>query len=193
MNREIKKYCLWKGENNIKYILKLGEKKTVWTYIKSIFTSEKNWNWYGLSANPNITWETVRDKPWNWDYLSKNPIITWEIVQDNPDKPWDWKWLSENLNITLEIIKNNTHIPWSWCYLSANPNITWEIVRDNSDKSWNWGNLSRNKFLYDPIVNKKYRSNDIKWRQRYLKSVLEKISSFSKKIDKIIHKRLNYT
>ena len=43
------------------------------------------------------------DKPWNWNGLSANPNITWEIVQENPDKPWDWSWLSENPNITWEI------------------------------------------------------------------------------------------
>jgi hypothetical protein len=28
--------------------------------------------------------------------VSSNPTITWEIVRDNPDKPWDWFWLSGN-------------------------------------------------------------------------------------------------
>jgi hypothetical protein len=59
----------------------------------------KPWNYFGLSSNPNITWEIVQQNPgipWNYIYLSFNPNITWEIVHHNPDKPWDYTILSEN-------------------------------------------------------------------------------------------------
>ena len=29
-------------------------------------------------------------KPWDWYGLSCNPNITWDIVQANPEKPWYW-------------------------------------------------------------------------------------------------------
>jgi hypothetical protein len=29
------------------------------------------WDWYNLSQNINITWDTI-DKPWNWEMLSCN-------------------------------------------------------------------------------------------------------------------------
>lgn len=44
----------------------------------------KNWEWFSLSSNPNITWEYIRqnlNKKWNWRQLSYNPNITFEIVQ----------------------------------------------------------------------------------------------------------------
>ena len=60
---------------------------------------DEDWNWCGLSCNPNITWDIVQDnpaKPWDWIYLSGNPNITWDIVLDNPDEKWDWGFLSYN-------------------------------------------------------------------------------------------------
>jgi len=30
------------------------------------------------------------DKDWNWNGISLNPNITWEIIQNNPDKNWSW-------------------------------------------------------------------------------------------------------
>jgi hypothetical protein len=30
------------------------------------------------------------DKPWDWDGISCNPNITLEIIRDNSDMPWKW-------------------------------------------------------------------------------------------------------
>ena len=41
---------------------------------------EKPRSWYGISSNPNITWDIIRDNPereWNWNGISLNPNITW--------------------------------------------------------------------------------------------------------------------
>ena len=60
---------------------------------------EKGWDYWGLSKNPNITWEIVKKHPeFNWNYygLSSNPNITWEIIKMNPEKPWDYQGLSMN-------------------------------------------------------------------------------------------------
>src|SRR3954466_13707696 len=64
---------------------------------------DKPWDWYGLSQNPNITWQAILDnldKPWNWYYISHNPNITWKNIYDNLDKPWDWSGISINPNVT---------------------------------------------------------------------------------------------
>jgi hypothetical protein len=117
--------------------------------------SNKPWDWYGLSQNPNITWEIVQtnpDIPWKWYRLSRNPNITWEIVKENPDKPWDWSGLSLNPNITWEIVQANPDKPWSWDGLSLNPSITWEIVLSNPDKPWNWYWLSKHPNITWEIV-----------------------------------------
>ncbi len=47
----------------------------------------KPWNWTGISDNPNITWDIVKDKcynQFNWNMLSLNSNITLDIIRDNP-------------------------------------------------------------------------------------------------------------
>jgi len=132
------------------------------------------------------------DKDWNYSYLSENLNITWEIVRDNPGKPWSWFYLATNPNLTWEIVRDNPDKDWHYGYLSENPNITWEIVRDNLDKPWDWEYLSNNMFLYKKIVNFKNKTKDIKLRYSYLKNIQEKVSAFSRNIDKVILKRINY-
>jgi hypothetical protein len=59
----------------------------------------RDWSWYGVSMNPNITWEIIRDNPnrnWDWLGISKNPNITWEIIRDNPNRNWDWAHIAQN-------------------------------------------------------------------------------------------------
>jgi hypothetical protein len=91
------------------------------------------------------TWELVQANPgkeWHYYCLSENPNITWEIVQTNPNKPWNYGQLSSNPNITWEIIQDNPDKKWDYWHLSYNPNITWEIVRDdpndNPDREWSY-------------------------------------------------------
>jgi hypothetical protein len=97
-----------------------------------------------------------------------NPDITWEIVKDNPDKTWNWYGLS------------------------MNPNITCEILKDNPDQFLYYRGLSRNTFLYEPIVNKRHKTKDINFRYNIFKNIFEHISPFSRNIDRIIKRRLNY-
>ena len=62
--------------------------------------SDKPWNWFRLSMNPNITFDHVLkflDKPWNWYGLSIDPSITFDDVLSNPDKPWNWNLLSSKV------------------------------------------------------------------------------------------------
>jgi hypothetical protein len=42
---------------------------------------EIKWDYIGLSANPNITWEIVDaypDKPWDYKHLSNNQMYYWQ-------------------------------------------------------------------------------------------------------------------
>ena len=93
-----------------------------------------NWLLYFLLKYP--------EKDWNWWVLSKNPNITWEIVQANPHRKWNWYRLSANPNIALEIVQANSHRKWNWYRLSANPNNTWEIIYNNPNEPWEWSELS---------------------------------------------------
>jgi hypothetical protein len=85
---------------------------------------DKLWDWYGISENPNITWEIIQnhpEKPWNWYGISQNPNITCDIIRTNPEKSWDWYWISRNLNITWDIIQNHSEKSWNWDWISQNP------------------------------------------------------------------------
>ena len=60
---------------------------------------DEEWNWYGISQNPNITWGIVfnnANKPWKWGGISRNPNITWSIITNNANKPWNWDGISMN-------------------------------------------------------------------------------------------------
>ena len=67
----------------------------------------KQWYWYWISCNRNITMEMINanpDLPWDWSGISRNPNLTVEMIKANPDKPWQWYWLSRtNINVTKEI------------------------------------------------------------------------------------------
>ena len=81
-----------------KYIYILSKKEFI-TWEIVVNNSDINWDYDGLSGNPNITWEIIQanpDKPWSYDYLSSNPNINWDIVEDNPDKPWNYVALANN-------------------------------------------------------------------------------------------------
>ena len=40
--------------------------------------------------------EKYPDKQWNWKGISRNPNLTMEMIEKNPDKPWDWQLISQN-------------------------------------------------------------------------------------------------
>ena len=63
------------------------------TYLLEKYPN-KDWNWWNLSRNSNITMEIIEkfpDKPWKWELVSSNPNLTMDIIEKYPDKPWDWK------------------------------------------------------------------------------------------------------
>ena len=66
-----------------------------------------SWCWFGLSANPNVTWNNIIESKdneyfkgirWNYYHLSSNPNINMNIINDNPDisRLWSLKNLSAN-------------------------------------------------------------------------------------------------
>ena len=61
-------------------------------YLKfSEINMETNWNQYFFDFIVKHIYEN-----WQWKGLSQNPNITMDIVETNPDKPWDWFMLSYN-------------------------------------------------------------------------------------------------
>lgn len=80
-----------------------------------------------LSKSAKTTWKIISDNPdvnWNWEGISLNPNITWDIIKNNLEKPWDWYNISLNSNITWDIIKKNPDYNWDPRAVTINPNIT---------------------------------------------------------------------
>ena len=97
---------------------------------------DKPWDWHGISANPNITWDIIsshRDKPWDWFWISYNPNITWDIIQNNPDKPWNWNEISCNR-------------------FERNPTVKKRKIREQKDKSYIFGQLLNLNYIELPEV-----------------------------------------
>ena len=91
-------------------------------FTRSFFSLQEMSNWFQFILDHP-------EKNWYWFYLSFNPNITWEIIQAHPEKPWDWRYLSANPNITWEIIQANPHIQWDWYWLSRNPMQKYEFPK----------------------------------------------------------------
>lgn len=137
------------------------------------------WNFGGLSENPNITWKIIQDNPdcnWSWYGLSINPNITPDIVTSNPLKveyreygqpkrtnEWHWGNLSQNPSIDIKFVKSNLDKKWNWYNLSKNPAITWQDIIDNPSLNWEWNGVSSNPNITMDIVKKYPCTYDRRW------------------------------
>ena len=102
---------------------------------------DKNWDWYFISQNPNITMEMIEahfDKPWEWEYVSSNQNLTMDFVEAHLDESWNWCAISRNPNLTMKFIKAHPELPWNWYGISCNPNITMNFIESHPDKNWDW-------------------------------------------------------
>ena len=166
---------------------------------------DKPWEWFVLSANPNITWESVRedlyenleyaedeasDSGYDSDFGFGEHTTVREKVENKYTGKWCFSGLTENPNITFDIIESNPDLPWDMSWFSYNPNLDNDSMK-YIDK-YDFGNISHNKFLYHDTVHKREKSKDIKCRHLYFQNIFEKISPFSRNIDRIIRKRLSY-
>ncbi|WP_296622588.1 DarT ssDNA thymidine ADP-ribosyltransferase family protein, partial [Marivirga sp.] len=109
----------------------------------------KNWDWQGLSSNPNLKIEKetlftdLIDKPWDWTVLCKNPNIKFtndDLIQLQ-DKNLNWPYLS-----TKEWLANSTIVQlsdknWDWCTISSSESLIFDenllrVLSDKADVSW---------------------------------------------------------
>lgn len=125
-------------------------------FIEKCLTFPWDWDWYGLSRNPNIQEDFIKkyiNKNWNWEMLSKNTNIRFDFIFENLDKSWNWGNLSRSPYINEEVIERGEKlgITWIWdCWgLSNNPNVTTRLVKKYLNKNWDWKCLSSNLFKLD--------------------------------------------
>ena len=168
-------------ETQIK-LLKCGHSPTskAITGIDYLLEREKNKYpsyeiWYFLLQNKLVF-------PWNWKGITSNPNITLDIIKENPNLPWKWEWISDNPNITYEMAREinlsdfidkyaskreEIEPGWDWDRLLLTKNITWNIVKkypDNwvsdkdeplwlkDEKGTRWSNLSQNTNITMNII-----------------------------------------
>lgn len=170
----------------------------------------------GCLSNPNIPWDILKmlyykiGYPQNTGINWHNDTITSEIVRDNPKIHWDYLLLSDNPNLIDKILLEREY--WNAYVFISNPGLTmddiethnvywdmsdWASENPNSYEyidsySIDWNLFSRNDFFMNKYVFTRNFKIDLKWRGKQSKKVFEKISGFSRNIDKIILKRLNY-
>lgn len=143
---------------------KNGKTVAQYNFLQNIVSRfpDKPWNWSLLSANPNISWDFIRNNPnlpWNWEKVCVNPNVTWEIVHAHAKMPngeeWNWNHLCENPNVVNpativyvqnciidpnRLLQNPTMVTHEYlttpaCYhrLSANPGITQKQIEEAED------------------------------------------------------------
>lgn len=111
---------------------------------------DKNWDWFELSKNSNITKEFIDNNlhfPWDWKLgVSSNRNVDIEFIEKHNNKKWSWLLLSKHIKFNQQtLIKYKDKL--NFCKLSLNPNLTLDLVLDNNDLHWNYHNL-----LLNPIM-----------------------------------------
>jgi len=166
-----------------------------WDFISKHL--DKPWDWYCISANPNITWDiissTIDEIPWDWVAISGNPNITLPIIISNLDSPWYWFNISKRMCSTPNIIIENPDLPWDWYAISMNPNITWEFITSNPDKPWNWSGISLNPNITFSIIKNTINNPEIQWDWSKMSSnkfnydTYFQSDAYIKKMTKLLH------
>lgn len=115
---------------------------------------DKDWNWWNLSSNPNITFEWITSHPqpqcaWEWGAFCANPNLTMEIllnfllpnwkkvVDEEPNDRYCWKDLSSNLGLNAQEIidhyanctlEQRAKFKWNWRIISGRKDVTLEML-----------------------------------------------------------------
>lgn len=133
------------------------------------------WNWYGLSSNPNLNWSVEfiekYSNNWDWQGLSRNKEIKWTedlILKFEEQEIITMSYFSncEVLNWTEDLIDRYTEKQewyWDWQALSGNPALPWsQIFFEKYIDKWDWSGdgLSSNPNLPWSIeFIEKYKTN----------------------------------
>ena len=132
--------------------------------------SRFHWDFEGLSHNPTLTLEQIRQHlghpwnwfkiskqswvslleiethicPWRWDGVSLNPNLTPEFLEKHINYPWDWMGLSLNMNLPITYLFSHPEHPWNWSCVSLRADLTLSIILIHQETPWEWANLSNN-------------------------------------------------
>ena len=154
-------------DENFRQLVAHQDSMWTWTQLSSSYrvsapfllaNLDLPWHWASLSANPHLTWETVRAlgtrRPWDWAALSAHPSVTWAILQTHKKLPWQWHAVCRNPNVTCDVMDQHPRKFRTYQALSHNPNITWAFVmRRGCNHTWNWDALGRQpRITYRNIV-----------------------------------------
>lgn len=130
--------------------------------------------WYSLSFNPMVTEDLIErhtDKNWYWFPLAQNDNISFEFAERFVDT-YNRSSIFRNKNIPKDVLSlKNKKMIWHMSDISLNPYITPEIVAKLSSKI-DWNMLSINTFLCDKKMEFQILE-DIKMRQKVVSLALE--------------------
>lgn len=90
---------------------------------------DKNWDWCGISQNPNINIQFVLKYPtknWHMFDLSKNPLISVEDVMNNPQIQWYYPYIAARA--TLEELEKYPILQRYEMGIAKNPNLDWDTI-----------------------------------------------------------------
>jgi len=130
------------------------------------------WDKIGLSENPSLTWEDIKENVDKLDLygISKHPSLTWDNISSMPLRTWCWAYISQHPAVTPEIVKANPRLVWNDLCFAKNPNFGlsdlprtphhWSdnpnvCADDIEGHEWDWERLSGNPFNKEPIVRKR--------------------------------------
>lgn len=139
---------------------------------------ESEYNFDGLSSNPNLTHEFITkhsDKQWNFQKLSSNPCLTLEML-DIDFIEYDYSLVSSNPSLTIEMYLKNPNVfnhqnlmtnpamnleflkvididKIDFNILSSNQNLTYDIVEYFSNAVWNMEQVSQHMKLKLDLIN----------------------------------------
>lgn len=168
-----------KLKKNVKNLLKVNFiyfKMKGFEYILN--NPDKNWNWYCISKNKNVSWDFIKTHihnksvyPWNSQGLAHNPNITYEIITENYDILKN-KICMYSVNAMKKMDfsdPNITNYIVSYECLSSNPFLDFAFVDKQlnfQSQDWDWKQLSKNpnitKWFIDKHFDKLYIKKLIK-------------------------------
>lgn len=115
---------------------------------------------HNLSTNHSLTIDIVnkfRLCEWNWKGISSNPNISMKMIEDNLDKPWSAVGLSQNPNLTYDFIIKHPEIQFEWASVSLYCKFTSEQLDKLIEKypgKFSMSYISEKKYINDDFINK---------------------------------------
>lgn len=97
---------------------------------------------------------------WNWYYLSANPNVSFQFILTHPEFPWKWEGgeygVGSNPSVSMNDIDTHPELPWTMWNVSYNPNLDDDHLerwyKTGVEKRIYWGGVSQNSQMTPDFV-----------------------------------------